>query len=251
MDKNNTKNSENGINHSNDCLHHGHRERMRKKISEGYVQSFTDVELLEVLLFGVIKRQNTNIIAHLLLEKYGTPKAVFEADPSLITELDGLGASSSCFFTLLKEINRRIMLDKGTPEKYFPSIEKIGQFFIKRFKGISEERVMLLMLDNKNAFIDCKTLSEGTLSSAFVSPRVIVKAVLDAGAASVVLAHNHPNGDPSPSDEDVVVTRTMRRLLADLEIDLVEHIIVSDDRYIPVMAYITAVTENRYGEDVK
>ncbi len=228
--------------------HEGHRERMRIKIENGFVDSFTDVELLEVLLYYVIKRSNTNVTAHNLIDKFGSLKDVFNADAEVLKNVDGIGKTCSVFFTLLKEINRRITVPSDTAEKRFSSVEQIGEYFIKKFKGMTEEKVMLLMLDNKNAVIECKVIGNGTVSSSLISSREIAKTALVANASRVVIAHNHPSGDASPSDDDIVVTRTLRRALGELELDLVEHIIVADDRYMPVISYMTRISELDYSD---
>lgn len=228
--------------------HEGHRQRMRVKIENGFVDSFTDVELLEVLLYYVIKRSNTNVTAHNLIDKFGTLKGVFNADAEVLRNVDGIGDNCGVLFALLKEINRRISVSPDIAEKRFSSVEQIGEYFIKKFKGMTEEKVMLLMLDNKNAVINCKVIAYGTVSSSQISSREIVKMALVANAARVVLAHNHPSGDASPSDDDIVVTRTLRRALGELELDLVEHIIVADDRYMPLISYMTRISELDYND---
>lgn len=227
--------------------HERHRERMRIKIENGFITSFTDVELLEVLLFYVIKRSNTNVPAHNLLDKFGTLKDIFSADPDIMKSVVGIGETSAAFFAILSEINRRIASSSATVEKRFSSIEQIGEYFIKKFKSITQEQVMLLLLDNKNAVIDCKTIENGTVSSSVLSVRDIAKEALLANASRVVIAHNHPSGDPSPSDDDIIVTRMLRRTLGELDLDFVEHIIVADDRYMPVISYMTRIAELDYG----
>ena len=163
--------------------HEGHRERMRAKIENGFITSFTDVELLESLLFYVIKRSNTNVTAHNLLDKFGTLKDVFSADPEIIKSVDGVGETSAVFFAILSEINRRIASSSGTVEKRFSSVEQIGEYFIKKFKRITEEKVMLLLLDNKNAVIDCKTIENGTVSSSVLPLRDVAKEALLANGS--------------------------------------------------------------------
>lgn len=234
------------INKKSENPHEGHRERMRGKIENGFITSFTDVELLETLLFYVIKRSNTNVTAHNLLDKFGTLKDIFSADSEIMKTVEGIGETSATFFTILGEINRRIASSTGTVEKRFSSVEQIGEYFIKKFKRITEEKVMLLLLDNKNAVIDCKTIENGTVSSSMLPLRDVAKEALLANASRVVIAHNHPSGDPSPSDDDIMVTRMLRRTLSELDLDLVEHIIVADDRYMPVISYMTRVAELDY-----
>lgn len=227
--------------------HEGHRTRVDGKILDGHISSFTDVELVETVLFYVNKRSNTNVNAHDLLDTFGSLKGILDADLPQIMSVKGSGEKTAILFAALSEIYRRINADDGKTEKRFSSIEQIGEFFIKKFKGVKNEGVMLLALDNKAAIIDCKTVHEGTVSSSSVSVRTIIKTALDLNAARVVIAHNHPSGDASPSDDDIMITRTLRRALGEVEIDLVEHILVADDRYMPLMSYIVRASELDYG----
>lgn len=226
--------------------HAGHRSRMLDKIKNGHVESLTDVELFEASLFYVIPRSNTNVTAHNLIDQFGSVKGVLEADYTSLSGIEGIGPSSACFFVILGEILRRISAGQGARDKRMFSVEQIGDFFIKKFAGMSKEAIMLLALDNKNSVIDCRTIYEGTVSSSIVSIRQVAKCALDLNAASVVIAHNHPSGDASPSDDDIVLTRTLRRALSELDIPLVEHILVADDHYMPIVSYITRASELDY-----
>lgn len=226
--------------------HEGHRGRVDGKVLDGFVPSFTDVELLEALLFNVNKRGNTNVTAHNLIDAFGSLKGVFEADVTQIMSVEGAGEKTAVFFAVAEEIFRRINSEDTKLEKRFGSIEQIGEFFIKKFSKMNKECVMLLALDNKSAPIDCKIIHEGTVNSSMVSVRKVVKTALDLNAARVVIAHNHPSGDASPSDDDIVLTRTLRRALGEVEIDLLEHILVADDRYMPLISYMTRATELDY-----
>ena len=227
--------------------HEGHRGRVDGKVLDGFVPSFTEVELLEALLFNVNKRSNTNVTAHNLIDAFGSLKGVFEADVAQIMSVEGAGEKTAVFFAVAGEVFRRINSEDTRLEKRFASIEQIGEFFIKKFAKMNKECVMLLALDNKSALIDCKIIHEGTVSSTVVSVRKVVKTALDLNAARVVIAHNHPSGDASPSDDDIVLTRTLRRALGEMELDLVEHILVADDRYMPLISYMTRAAELDYG----
>ncbi len=227
--------------------HKGHRGRMFDKVIDGHVSSLTDVELLEMILFGTIKRSNTNVTAHNLINKFGSMKNLFNADILQICSADGVGPKSAAFITVIGEIHHRMNAEGGgKSERRFVSIDQMGEFFIKKFRGMMKECVMLLALDNKNAPIDCKIIHEGTVNSSRVSVRTVIKTALDLNAARVVIAHNHPSGDASPSDDDIVLTRILRRALSEIELDLVEHILVADDRYMPLLSYIMRATEFDY-----
>ncbi len=227
--------------------HDGHRKRTLGKVRDGNVSSFTEVELLETALFYVIRRGNTNVIAHDLLDTFGSLKGVLNAEMPDICSVRGAGEKTAVYLTVLGELYNRINASVTKKEKRFTSIEQIGQFFIKKFAGVNKERVMLLALDNRNALVDCKVIHEGTVSSSDVSTRDVIKTALILNAARIVIAHNHPSGDASPSDDDIVLTRSLRRALGEVDIDLVEHILVADDGYMPLVSYMTRATELDYG----
>lgn len=228
------------------CLHDGHRERMDEKILSGHVASLTDVELLEVLLYNVIRRKNTNELAHRMLDRFGSLGALLRAEPSAVTEIDGVGEKTAVFAAVVGEMYKRAARESTAATKYFESIEQIGQYFIDSFKGERDESIKMLMLDSKNRFLDCKTIHIGAVRSANISMRKIVKVALDSRADRIVVAHNHPCGDLSPSDDDIVLTRMIRRNLSDIDVDVIEHILVAGDRYMPLIKYMKSVAERNY-----
>lgn len=234
------------ITNSKACIHEGHRSRMEEKVLSGHVDSLTDTELLEMLLFNVIRRQNTNETAHRLLDKFGSLRAIFEAEPSAVKEVRGIGNKTVVFAAVAGEICKRMSRDEQGSVKCFANIEAIGCYFINLFKYESEESVKLMVLDSKNRLVDCVTVHEGTVSSSSVSVRRVAKAALDLKASRVVIAHNHPSGDASPSDDDVVLTRILRRTLGEIDVDVVEHILVAKDRYMPIVAYMRKASELTY-----
>ncbi len=228
------------------CLHEGHRARMEEKVLAGHVSTMTDVELLEMLLYNVIRRQNTNEISHRLLDRFGSLGALLTADPAAVMDVDGVGDKTAVFSAVVGEMYKRASREGVTSVKYFDTIEQIGQYFIGVFKGDRDECVMMLMLDAKNRFLDCKTIHKGVVSSASVSMRTIVKTALDLRADRIVVAHNHPSGDASPSDDDIILTRMIRRTLSDLDVDVIEHILVADDKYMPLIKYMNSAAERNY-----
>ncbi len=226
--------------------HNGHRARVFDEVHDGGIPFFTDIKLLETALFFVKPRSDTNVVAHNLLDTFGSVEGVVNADPLQICGVEGCGQRTADFFTVLSEIYRRVNLSDGKKGKIFFSIDQIGKFFVNKFKGVNKERVMLLTLDNKNAFIDCRVIHEGTVSSSTVSVRDIMKVALDFNATRIVVAHNHPLGNASPSDDDIVLTRMLRRALTHVDVDFVEHILVADGNYMPLMSYITRASDVEY-----
>lgn len=227
-------------------LHSGHRERMYTKVDEGHVSSLTDVELLEMILYGVIRQKNTNELSHAILDKFGSYEELFNADVASLKEIDGVGKSASAFLTVLGEIYRRTDRGEEKERRTFFSVEQMGNYFVKSYARENKESVRLLLLDGNNRLIACKTVHEGTVMSSNISIRNLIKAVLDAQASRVVVAHNHPFGGASPSDDDIVLTRTIRRALSEIEVDMLEHILVAGDRYMPLVAYMTRAAELTY-----
>lgn len=218
-------------------LHKNHRKRMIDKYMSGGRDSMPDHELLEILLFSSLKRVNTNPLAHALIKRFGSLAAVFDADIEELLKVDGIGFSSAF---LIKEIpylwsRYELSLKNGI---IFDSMEKIGEYFVSLYKGATREAVYLMMLDNSNKLIECRLLSQGSVDSAELSARKITEAALSRNSSRLVLAHNHPGGTTQPSDSDITFTRAMRRALAPIDLQLMEHIIVTKDEYLPLIKYI-------------
>ena len=213
-------------------LHGGHRERLKKRFLEEGLEHFDEHQVLELLLFYCIPRQDTNPIAHALLEHFGSLSQVIEAAPSELKKVTGMGEASATFLSLLNAFNRYYQVNKASSLVILNTLEQCGQYLMPFFYGRRNETVYLLCLDAKCKVLCCKEVGEGSVNSAAVPIRRVVEMALGANATSVVLAHNHPSGIAFPSDEDQLTTRQLAVALAAVDITLVDHMIMADDEFV-------------------
>ncbi|MBS6366125.1 MAG: DNA repair protein RadC [Clostridiales bacterium] len=213
-------------------LHTGHRARLKAQFLQAGLDAFTDIQVLELLLFYANPRQDTNPIAHRLLNQFGTLSAVLDAPVELLESVKGVGENAALLLHLIPCVCRRYLIDRASYEQILDSTEKAGAFLVPYFFGARDEMVYLLCLDAKCKVLDCRMLSVGGVNTAAVSVRKIVEAALACNATSVVLAHNHTSGIALPSKEDEATTRQIRTALDAVGILLVDHIIVADDDFV-------------------
>ncbi len=213
-------------------LHDGHRQRMKARFLEEGLDHFDPIQVLELLLFYCIPRQDTNPLAHALLAHFGSLSSVLEATPEELKKVPGVGDSVATFLPLVMATSRYYLVNRQRGGEILTSIDQCGKYLVPFFHGRRNETVFLLCLDAKCKVLSCKEVGEGSVNSAAVPIRRIVEMALGANATSVVLAHNHPSGLALPSPEDVQTTRRLAQALSAVEIELVDHIIVAEEDYV-------------------
>lgn len=224
-------------------MHEGHRARVKKRFLEEGLDSFSDIQALELLLFYVIPRSDTNPIAHALLEHFGSLSQVLEADVEELQKVKGVGESAAVFLTLIPQIGRFYLVDRTKQATILPTLDSCAQYLLPRFFGRKTETVFLLCLDAKCKLLCCREVGQGGANSTGISIRKIVETAIGVNASTVVLAHNHPSGLAVPSAEDIQTTRQIAQALRAVDIALADHIIVADDDYVSI-----AMSDERFNE---
>ena len=213
-------------------IHDGHRQRLKTRFREEGLDHFEEHEVLELLLYYTIPRRDTNPIAHELMNRFGSLSQVLDARSEELAKVDGMGDAAATFLSLITAVGRYYLVNRTMLETILPTLDKCGQYLVPFFHGRRNEMVYILCLDAKCKVLCCKEMGEGSVNSAGVPIRRIVETALGVNATSVILAHNHPSGFAFPSDEDVLTTRRVALALDAVEIQLVDHIIVSDDDFV-------------------
>lgn len=216
-------------------VHDGHRKRMRQRFMEEGLDQFTDVQVLEILLFYCIARQDTNPIAHALLDHFGSLSQVLEAPVEELCKVDGIGENTAVFLRLITQVGRYYLTDRASKAKVLPTLESCAKYLQTFFFGRNVETVYLLCLDAKCKMLCCKKISEGDVNSTSLSVRKVVETALNTNASSVVLAHNHPGGLAIPSNEDIQTTKRIAAALQAVDVNFVDHILVTDDDYVSLV----------------
>ena len=215
-----------------ETIHGGHRQRLKKRFLEEGLEHFDEHQVLELLLFYCIPRQDTNPIAHALLEHFGSLTQVMEAAPSELQKVNGMGESSAAFLSLLNSFCRYYQINRASSAVILNTLEECGRYLMPFFYGRRNETVYLLCLDAKCKVLSCKEVGEGSVNSAAVPIRRIVEMALGANATSAILAHNHPSGIAVPSTEDQLTTKQLAVALAAVDITLVDHMVVADEEFV-------------------
>ena len=221
-------------------MHTGHRQRVKNRYETEGFDSFLDHEVLESALFLANKRGNTNETAHLLLEEFGSIKGVLEAEFDMLRRVKGVGACTAYSLKVMLETFKRY--ERCTRENVtrYTRISQIGLYFYNKYIGVTRERLYVMLFNNRMNLLDCVLVSEGGVTSTGIPLNKINDLIVQKKAAAVVLAHNHPDGLAVPSPNDMEVTDTVRQLLESINVTLVEHLIIADNRFYPIL-------KHRYG----
>ncbi|MGM9549008.1 MAG: RadC family protein [Faecousia sp.] len=225
-------------------IHDGHRLRLKQRFLEEGLEGFTDIQVLELLLFFSIPRQDTNPTAHALLDHFGSLPQVLEAPVAELKKVKGVGEQSALLLNLINDVARYYQVERTMREKILPTVQACGEYLVPFFFGRNVETVFLLCLDAKCKVLCCKEVGQGSVNSAGISVRKIVETALGANATTVVMAHNHPSGIALPSNEDVQTTQRVAAALGALEIHLADHIVVADGDFVSM-----AQSGYRFGEE--
>ena len=205
--------------------HTGHRERLRNRFISGGPDALPDYELVELLLFASIPRIDVKPLAKRLIQRFQDFAGVVSA-PAADLEAEGLSDKSITMFKLVQagalRLGRQRVLDRPVLSSWTALIDYLRAAMARE----TNEQFRLLFLDRKNALIAEEMQARGTVDHTPVYIREVVKRALDLGATALILVHNHPSGDPTPSRADIEMTRDITRAAAPLGITVHDHIII-------------------------
>ena len=212
-------------------LHDGHRQRLIQRFLEEDLDNFEPHNVLELLLFYAIPRKDTNELAHVLIDTFGSLKGVFDAPYEELIKVTGIGPNTAALLKLVPSLTRTYY-SSDARSIILDTSEKSGEYFLPYYIGQTEEVVRLACLDAGGKVISNQILHRGSANAAEVNMRKIVNIALRNNAMGVILAHNHPGGLPLPSEEDVATTKSIRDALMPMGILLMDHIIVAGQDYV-------------------
>ena len=216
-------------------VHAGHRERIRARYRASGMDDFAPHEVLEFVLTFAKPRGDVNETAHRLIERFGSVAAVLDAPEGELIACDGVGEITACMLNALPDIFRIYAMDKAEVGDPFDTIGKIGDYLHALYVGVTVEQVYLMLLDNGMRLIDCIPIGKGAINSTAITIRTVAEHCLFGHAASAVLAHNHPRGLPIPSGADLEITRNVDSALEIIGVQLLEHVIVTENSYAPLL----------------
>ena len=218
---------------SKENVHLGHRDRVRKKFLEHGLDVFEAHEALELMLFYAVPYKDTNPMAHMLLSKFGSVSAIFDAPLDLLVEA-GLTENQATYIKLMPQIARLYISDKDTNVDKIIDLDTIEDYLLRKFIGRNEEHILLLLLDAKLKEVYCGIVSTGSLTSTNIPVRKIVDLAMRYNARSAVIAHNHPSGFAHPSEADIEATKMIYHALNLVGVYLLDHFIIGDGEVVSV-----------------
>jgi DNA repair protein RadC len=207
----------------------GHRERLRERFRTAGSDAVSDYELLELVLFRVLERRDVKPLAKSLIARFGSFGEVIAAPWPLLAEMDGLGDATITEFKVVEAAARRIARGEVKQRPVLSSWEAVLEYCRTAMAFADKEQFRILFLDKRNQLIADEVQQTGTVDHAPVYPREIVKRSLELSATAVILVHNHPSGDPTPSRADIDMTRQIVAVAKPLGIAVHDHIIVGRD----------------------
>jgi DNA repair protein RadC len=209
---------------------HGHRGRMRDKLLERGAEALADYELLEMLLFFAFKTGDTKPLAKGLINRYGSFAAVLAAPPRELLDAPGLGQHSVSAIKLVQAAALRLAKAEVMERPVLNNWERLTAYLAAVLAREKVEQFRVLFLDPRNHLLADEIQGKGTVNHTPVYPREVVKRALEVGATALILVHNHPSGDPTPSKADVEVTAEVKAAAAVFGIVVHDHLIVGNGR---------------------
>ena len=211
--------------------HHGkgHRERLRERLLRRGGESLSDHELIEYLLALAIPRRDTKTIAKALIAEFGGFSALLSADPEAIAKQPDMGETSTAAIKIVQAAALRLISEPARTRPILSSWQALSDYLHADMAHRATERVRVLHLDGKNRLIRDELASEGSIDEAAVYTREIIRRALDLGSSALVLVHNHPSGDATPSRADIALTREILEAGKRLGIQVHDHLIIGKD----------------------
>jgi DNA repair protein RadC len=206
--------------------YHDHRTRLRAKFTGAGADALADYELLEMLLFRIIPRRDTKPLAKALIERFGDLAAVLGAPAQRIAEVSGAGEAVAQDLKLIAAVMARAARGEFTQKPIITSWTQLVAYCKMTMAHAPREQFRVLFLDIKNQLIADEVLNEGTINHAPVYPREVARRALELSAASVILVHNHPSGDPKPSQADKEITQDIIRAADAIGVKVHDHLVI-------------------------
>lgn len=212
-----------------DAHYHGHRERLRTRFREQGDTALADYEILELLLFRLIPRRDTKPVAKALLDRFGTLAGVFGAPAGLLQEVKGVGEAVALDLKLVSAVAHRSLKSDLRGRQVLSSWSSVIDYCHAAMAHEPREQFRILFLDKRNTLIADEIQGKGTVDHTPVYPREVVKRALELSATALILVHNHPSGDPTPSRADIDMTQLIISTAKPLGITVHDHIIIGKD----------------------
>ncbi len=214
----------------------GHRERLRERFRRGGNAALGDYELLELILFRAMPRRDVKPIAKALIARFGSFAEVLAARPERLAEVSGIGLSAATDIKIVEAAARRLALSAIEKRRNLGSSAAVLAYCRTAMAFMDHEEFRILFLDKKNQLLADEVQGVGTIDHAPVYPREVMRRALELGATALILVHNHPSGDPSPSTADIAMTTQIATLGKALNVVVHDHLVVGRQGHVSFRA---------------
>lgn len=206
-------------------IHAGHRERIRERLRTAGLSTFSEHEVLELLLTYAIPQRDVNPLAHELIAAFGSLSAVLNADENELLRVKGMGRNAALLLTMMPQLMRYYQMNALGERPVITALDDARAYCAPLFFGVDEEQIYMVCLDQAGHVLHRSLLHTGTVDQVALHPRTVVETAIRHNAYSVILAHNHPSGVAAPSQPDIDVTKKITSALFYIGIQLVDHMI--------------------------
>jgi len=234
----------------------GHRQRLRERFNQSGLSAFLDYEIIELLLMLGTARKDCKLQAKQAIEKFKTLRGVLEAPPGELQQIKGFTPYNTFVIKLVQELAGEFLKEQILDKPFCKSSKEVFDYLSLSMRDLKKERFKVMFLNAQNQVIEVEDVFEGTLTVSAVYPREIVEKAIKHNAASLIFAHNHPSGNPEPSDNDKQITRDLVFAGNIMQIKVLDHIVIGDNSYFSfadkglIEEYDQAFLSLRKGSDV-
>ena len=209
--------------------YHGHRQRLRQRLLEAGVDAVRDYELLELILFRAIPQRDVKPLAKTLIERFGSFSEAISAPIERLREIKGLGEAAIAELKIVQAAASQFARGQARKRTVLSSWSSVLDYCRTAMAFADKEQFRLLFLDKRNQLIADEVQQTGTVDHTPVYPREVVKRALELSATAIILVHNHPSGDPTPSQADIDMTKSIVDVAKPFGISVHDHLIVGKD----------------------
>ena len=214
----------------------GHRNRLRQRVLKSGAGSLSDYELIEFLLFAAKPRADVKPLAKRVLREFGSLGNVLCAEVARLSKVPGMSDNAATYLMVTREAARRLALQEASEINIIASWDKLVAYCRTVMGREKVEQFRLLFLDKKNMLIADELQQRGTVDHTPVYPREVLKRALELGATALILVHNHPSGDPTPSQSDIEMTREIQSAAEKVGIVIHDHLVIGRSGHVSFKA---------------
>ncbi len=209
----------------------GHRKRLRERFTQSGLAGFLDYEIVELLLTLGTPRRDCKTQAKEAINKFKTLRGVLEAPPEDLRKIKGITAHNVFVIKFMQEIAREFLKKQVLDQPYCRSSKEVFDYLYHSMRDLKKEIFKVMYLDSQNRIREIEDLFKGTLNASAIYPREIIQGAVKHNAAALIFAHNHPAGNPQPSDNDKQITQDLVFAGNIMQIKVLDHIIIGENRY--------------------